>query len=116
MRVAGKLIWPFIFALAFIALSRVFILGATAPAQTINLPDEAGDYAVDDENVPDVTARVARISFLQGDAQIRRADGGDWEKVTLVFGLTDDSEFCDDLAQLYMGKYPLDKYRCMPAN
>ena len=67
MRVAGKLMWPFIFALAFITLSRVFIIGAT-PAQTINLPDEAGSFTTVDENAPDVTARVARISFLRGDA------------------------------------------------
>ena len=37
-------------------------------------------------------------------------------ELTLVFGLTDDSEFCDDLARLYMGKYLGDKYRCMVVN
>lgn len=41
---------------------------------------------------------------------------GDWEKVTLIFGFMDDGEFCEDIAQLYMGKYPLDKFRCAPAN
>lgn len=91
MRVAGKLIWPFIFALAFITLSRVFILGAT-PAQTINLPDEEGSFAVADEDAPEVTARVARISFLRGDAQIRRAEGGDWERATLNLPIVEGDE------------------------
>ena len=75
MRVTGKLIWPFVFALAFLTLSRIFILGAT-PAQTLNLPESASDYTIvndnDNDDVPDVTARVARISFIKGDAQIRR--------------------------------------------
>ncbi len=41
---------------------------------------------------------------------------GDWERVTLVFGFMDDREFCDDIADLYMQKYPLDKYLCVRAN
>ena len=93
MRVAGKLIWPFISALGLIVLCRVFILGAGAPAaEMLNLPDEAGSYAIDDEDVPDVTARAARISFLRGDAQIRRADGGDWEKVVLNLPVVEGDE------------------------
>lgn len=93
MRVTGKLIWPFIFALAFLTLSRVFILGAT-PAQTLNLPESTSDYTIVDDNddVPDVTARVARISFIKGDAQIRRADGGDWEKATLNLPIVEGDE------------------------
>ncbi len=92
MRVVGKLIGPFIFALVLIALSRVFVIGATAPAQTLNLPDEPDGFAIDDENVPDVTARVARISFLAGEAQIRRAEGGDWEKATLNLPVVEGDE------------------------
>lgn len=94
MRVTVKLMWPFLFALAFLTLSRVFIFGATlAPAQTLNLPDVESGYAIDNEdNTPDVTARVARISFLRGDAQIRRADGGDWEKVALNLPVVEGDE------------------------
>jgi hypothetical protein len=95
MRVAGKLIWPFIFALAFITLSRIFILAAS-PAQTVNLPDDAGSFAVAGDDVPEVTARVARISFLKGDAQIRRADGGDWERVTLNLPVVEGDEITTD--------------------
>ncbi|HEX8737038.1 MAG TPA: DUF6600 domain-containing protein [Pyrinomonadaceae bacterium] len=36
-----------------------------------------------DDYIPDVTARVARISFLRGDAQIRRAGSDDWERASL---------------------------------
>src|SRR5690349_1074002 len=36
---------------------------------------------VDDDEVPDVTARVARISYLSGDVQVRHAGQQDWEKV-----------------------------------
>ncbi len=91
MRVTGKLIGPFIFALAFLTLSRVFIFGAT-PAQTLNLPDEERAYALENDDAPDVTARVARISFLKGDAQIRRADGGDWERATLNLPIVEGDE------------------------
>ncbi|MCU0238813.1 MAG: FecR domain-containing protein [Pyrinomonadaceae bacterium] len=33
-----------------------------------------------DDYVPEVTAKVARISFMRGEVQIRRADSQDWEK------------------------------------
>lgn len=41
---------------------------------------------------------------------------GEWEKVTLVFGFTDDFDFCQEIADLYMGKYPTDRYSCFLAN
>lgn len=41
---------------------------------------------------------------------------GDWERVALIFGFMDDREFCEDIAQLYMKKYPVDRYRCDRAN
>jgi len=37
---------------------------------------------VSDDETPEVTARVARISFLRGDVQIRHADSQDWERAT----------------------------------
>ena len=39
---------------------------------------------------------------------------GQYEKVALVFGFVNDYEFCDDVAQLYMRKYPNDRYMCVP--
>lgn len=35
-----------------------------------------------DDYTPEVTARVARIGFLRGEAQIRRAESQDWERAT----------------------------------
>jgi len=92
MQVAGKLIGPFLFTLAFLTLSRIFILGAAAPAQFLNLPDEEGSYAIDNDAEPDVTARVARISYIKGEAQIRRAEGGDWERATLNLPIVEGDE------------------------
>lgn len=93
MRVVSKLIGPFLFALAFLTLSRIFIFGAALePAQTLNLPDEESSYAIENDGAPDVTARVARISFLKGEVQIRRADGGDWERATLNLPIVEGDE------------------------
>lgn len=41
---------------------------------------------------------------------------GEWEKVTLGFGFMDDSAFCMEIADLYMRKYPGERYSCMLAN
>lgn len=38
------------------------------------------------------------------------------ERVALVFGFTGDEDFCLEVAELYMRKHPLDKYKCHPAN
>ncbi|MBK8466081.1 MAG: FecR domain-containing protein [Chloracidobacterium sp.] len=93
MRVVSKLIGPFLFTLTFLTLSRIFVFGApAAPAQFLNLPDEESSYSIDNDAEPDVTARVARISYIKGEAQIRRADGGDWEKVTLNLPVVEGDE------------------------
>ncbi|MGB3389484.1 MAG: hypothetical protein WBA88_16035 [Pseudaminobacter sp.] len=41
---------------------------------------------------------------------------GDADRVALVFGLMGDLEFCQDIAELYMLKYPQSKYYCLAAN
>jgi|GEM_PF-5988975 len=41
---------------------------------------------------------------------------GESDRVALVFGLMGDLEFCQDLATLYMQKYPQSRYYCLPAN
>lgn len=40
----------------------------------------------------------------------------EWEKVALVFGFMNDAEFCKEVAEMYMQKYPLSKYSCVRAN
>ena len=41
---------------------------------------------------------------------------GQPDRVALIFGVIGDREFCEDLANLYMGKYPADRYYCTAAN
>lgn len=38
------------------------------------------------------------------------------DRVALIFGLWGDQQFCQDLAELYMQKYPKSQYFCMAAN
>lgn len=51
--------------------------------------DVPKDYA-GDEN--EVTARVARISYIKGNAQIRRVDNDDWERVTKNLPIVEGDE------------------------
>jgi hypothetical protein len=48
-------------------------------------------YEVDDE-VPDVTGRVARISFLTGDARVKRNGAADWEVAAQNLPLVEGDE------------------------
>ncbi|CAN5481306.1 hypothetical protein BH18ACI3_BH18ACI3_18460 [soil metagenome] len=50
---------------------------------------------VDDE-IPGVTARVARISFIRGDVQIRRAGATEWERAVLNLPLVEGDEITTD--------------------
>jgi len=38
------------------------------------------------------------------------------DKVAVVFGFMDDGAFCNEIATMYMSKYPLDRYYCQAAN
>src|SRR4029079_3864469 len=48
-------------------------------------------YEIDDE-VPDITGRVARLSFVDGDVQIRRSGSQDWEKAVKTLPLVEGDE------------------------
>lgn len=39
-----------------------------------------------------------------------------YERIALVFGFVEDFGFCQEVADLYMRKYPMDKYSCEKAN
>lgn len=52
--------------------------------------------AVIDDEVPEVTARVARISFIRGEAQIRRSGGEEWERASLNLPLVEGDEIATD--------------------
>jgi len=60
MRPMSKVVWALFLAMPFLILN-------------------AGNVFAEDYT-PEVTARVARISFISGDAQIKRADSNDWER------------------------------------
>jgi len=47
---------------------------------------------VSDDYTPEVTARVARISFTRGEVQIRRADSQDWERATQNLPIVEGDE------------------------
>ncbi|MBK9766858.1 MAG: FecR domain-containing protein [Chloracidobacterium sp.] len=71
-------------------LASVSIAGANSPL-TVNLPD--GNTAVQqDDTAPDVTARVARISYLSGDIRSRRLQSEEWEKATLNLPIVEGDE------------------------
>lgn len=41
---------------------------------------------------------------------------GGRDPVALVFGMADDYAYCQELAEMYMKRYPADTYSCEPAN
>lgn len=45
-----------------------------------------------DEDSPEVTARVARISFIRGEVQVKRVGENDWESVSLNLPLVEGDE------------------------
>ena len=85
---------PTAFLAVLTAVPGVF----ATPAQTLNLPD-AQNYTLPDgeEDTPDITARVARVSYIDGDAQIRRLDSQDWEKLTLNLPIVEGDEITTSL-------------------
>lgn len=48
--------------------------------------------APNDDDIPEITARVARVSYIKGKAQIRRAGNDDWEKITKNLPIVEGDE------------------------
>lgn len=76
-------------------LGSTSMLAVSSP-QTLNLPD-AANYSFDDEDEPEVKARVARISFLSGEAKIKRNGVDEWERAVLNLPLVEGDEIATDL-------------------
>ncbi|CAN5206411.1 hypothetical protein BH20ACI2_BH20ACI2_20310 [soil metagenome] len=53
----------------------------------------AGD---DEQDTEEVTARVARVSFVSGDARIRRSGSDEWENVTLNLPVVEGDEIATE--------------------
>ena len=70
-------------------------------------------------------SQVARLDTFAGLKQIGSSPdvwlekftfAQEWEKTALVFGYANDYEACSDMVAAWKAKYPLDTYRCTPAN
>ncbi len=84
------------FLAAFLTVLCLAVLGwAGLPAYSINLPAEFVVGTEDDEE-PEVTDRVARISFIEGDGSIRRNGSDEWEKLTLNLPVVEGDEISTD--------------------
>ena len=79
MRSTKKLLWAF-------SLLMPLLISATGNVFGV-VPD---DYT--DDTVPEITARVARISYISGDVQIRRADSREWEKAVQNLPIVEGDE------------------------
>ena len=67
----------------------------------------AAEYRFEDEE-PEVTDRVARISFLKGDVQIKRSDSDDWERAVLNLPIVEGDELTtgpDSRFEIQFGAY-----------
>lgn len=63
-------------------------------------------YEIDD-SVPEVTERVARISFIRGDVQVRRDGSQDWENAELNLPIVEGDEIAveaEALLEIQFGK------------
>lgn len=85
-----------IFLASIVTLLASVPLWAGSSPQRVDLPAQPESYAFDDDELPEVTARVARISFLSGEAKIRRAGIEDWETATLNLPLVEGDEIATD--------------------
>lgn len=56
------------------------------------LTNTTNAFGQEDDQQPQVTARVARINVLSGDVQVRHADSRDWERATLNLPLVEGDE------------------------
>ncbi len=63
-----------------------------SPATTLNRPEGGQVLLTGDDDTPDVTDRVGRISFISGEVKIKRADSSDWERATLNLPVIEGDE------------------------
>jgi hypothetical protein len=77
MRKAEKILWAIFFLL---------------PLFVLNSGNALANPFDDDDETPDITARVARISFLSGEAKIKHAGDRDWERATQNLPIVEGDE------------------------
>jgi hypothetical protein len=72
----------------------------------------------------DYEAQARRINafFSQGkaghssDYYLVKDGGAGMERVAIIYGLADDKSFCQDIADAYMRRYPVERFLCEKAN
>ncbi len=99
MRSAKKFLWA-------ILLLPVLLVNT----HTTIASDDVDDYT------PDVTARVARISVLRGEAQIRHLDSQDWERVTQNLPIVEGDEIATDADSRLEIQFNKDNYLRLSEN
>lgn len=78
MRPMRKILWVLSLAMPFLVLN-------------------AGNaFAAVDDYTPEVTARVARISYLSGDVKIKRADSDEWERASKNLPVVEGDELATE--------------------
>ncbi|MEJ7862194.1 MAG: DUF6600 domain-containing protein [Pyrinomonadaceae bacterium] len=81
MHLTKKILWAFFFVMPFLLSGAIITF-----AQTSN----------DTESEIEVNARVARISFIRSEAQIKRADSEEWERAGQNLPLVEGDEIATD--------------------
>lgn len=79
-------------ALAISVFAAFAAVANAAETSKINIPDNFAGQTTIDDGQPDVTARVARISYLKGDAQVLRAGSTEWEDAAPNLPLVEGDE------------------------
>lgn len=90
MRLTGKILWMFFF------LMPLLVVGVSA-------------YETDDY-VPEITAKVSRISYLTGDVKIRRLGSDDWERAVQNLPIVEGDEIATDANALLEIQFDRDNY------
>ncbi len=63
-----------------------------------------------DDDLPEIRARVARVSYIKGEAQIRRAGNDDWEKITKNLPIVEGDEIATSKYTLLEIQFDIHKY------
>ena len=68
------------------------LLGVFLMLLPLFLTNTINAFETDDDYTPQVTARVARITFLKGDVQIKRAGSESWERAAQNLPIVEGDE------------------------
>jgi len=96
MRTAAKRLLSALFGISLIICGGIVAFGAGEPSRVLNMPASGLNNLADDDDEPEITDRVARISFLRGEARVRRAGIEEWEKATLNLPIVEGDEIATD--------------------